>query len=314
MKKILIVLLSFFIFENANAKGYSIGSKISDHIELYKKYKFELPPGEWTVADKYSYQQWGFLNKGYILLKLNNRKAEDILMIGENVIPAKWIGHVDPWIIKAVFKDKYDGCYKRPEYYVFEFFSKGSSFNCFWVYHLDLYKELFDPEDPSRRGIYSQFKAWLRDNEVGLPKVTLGHSHWYFSRLTGGKWIYIVRNIDPKTIGAPKNKFIKEDRSEYHPHNINEYPEHKNSIDKVVSFAVKRHKKFEIEVGAKKHHKLNLASYMNVSSDKNSNLQTDSELKTSDMLSQLRSLNELFESGVLSEEEFKKAKDRVLNE
>ena len=56
-------------------------------------------------------------------------------MIGENVIPAKWIGYVDPWIVEIVFKDKYDGCYQRPEYYVFEFFAKGSSFNCFWVYH-----------------------------------------------------------------------------------------------------------------------------------------------------------------------------------
>ena len=315
MKKILLCFtFCFFIFGDLSAKSYSIGSKISDHIELYKKYKFELPPGEWIVADRYTYERWGFYNKGYILLKLKNKIAEDIIMIGENVIPAKWIGYVDPWIVEIVFKDKYDGCYQRPEYYVFEFFAKGSSFNCFWVYHLDLYKELFDPDDPYRRGIYSQFKGWLRDNSVELPKVTLGHSHWYFSRLTGGKWFYIVRNIDPKTIGAPKNKYIKEDRSEYHPHNISQYPKHKKSMEKMISIGAERHKKFELEVGAKDHHKLELNNYINLVLNRQLNSHSDNNIKSNDILSQLKNLNELYKSGVLTKEEFKKAKDKVLNQ
>ena len=36
------------------------------------------------------------------------------------------------------------------------------------------------------------------------------------------------------------------------------YPEHKKIMDKVISLGAKRHKKFELEVRAKEHHKLNL--------------------------------------------------------
>ena len=177
-----------------------------------------------------------------------------------------------------------------------------------------MYKELFDPDDPYRRGIYSQFKGWLRDNSVELPKVTLGHSHWYFSRLTGGKWFYIVRNIDPKTIGAPKNKYIKEDRSEYHPHNISQYPKHKKSMEKMISIGAERHKKFELEVGAKDHHKLELNNYINLVLNRQLNSHSDNNIKSNDILSQLKNLNELYKSGALTKEEFKKAKDKVLNQ
>ncbi len=302
MNKIIYFLFFLLIFEAAHSKSYRIGDNITNEIEFYKKYKFELPLGNWIVADRYSYSYYGFLSKGYILLKVDDNKAEEIISIGEQVIPAKWVGYINPVINDIVFKNKYDGCYERPEYYLVKYFRKGSSFNCFWIYHLDTYKELFDPEDPELRGIYSQFKAWLRDNSISLPKLTLGSSHWYFSRLAGGKWFSMQHLIDPEKLGGPKNKFIDEARSEYHKNNISNYPEHEKIMRKIISIGAKRHKQFELEVKAKDHHKLDLESYQIFESKLNN-----------EIISQLKKLNDLYNLGILTENEFKKAKNKILN-
>jgi len=304
MKKVLFLLFFLLIFETAMSKSYRIGDKITNEIKFYKKYKFELPPGNWTVADRYIYHYYGFLSKGYILLKIKNKKAEELLFVGEQVIPSKWVGYMNPVINDIVFKNKYDGCYERPEYYLLKYFRKGSSFNCFWVYHLDTYKELFDPDDPGLRGIYSQFKAWLRDNNTELPKVAVGSSHWYFSRLSGGKWFSIQHLMDPEAMGGPTNNFINETNSEYHKNNISNYPEHEKFMNKIITLGASRHKQFELEVKAKEHHKLDLNEYQKIKNKSDKNYE---------IISQLKKLKDLHDSGILTEDEFKKAKSKILN-
>lgn len=309
LKKIIFIIIIYsFFFSNSFSKSYRIGDKIEDEIEFYKKYKFELPPGNWTVGDRFAYEYYSITSKGYILLKLIDKKAIEIFTIGELDTGPRFQSAVNDLLYTVVFKNKYDGCYERPEYFILEFFSKGSSHNCFWIGHEDVYKELFNPDDPELRGVYAQFKGWLRDTGVTLPKIVIGSSHSYFSRLTGGKWFVINHAFDPEALGAPKSKFINEDRSEYHKFNISNYPEHKKILDKVVSLGAKRHKQFELEVRAKEHHKLNLNSYISNSKSEN----TDTSNK--DILSQINKLNELYNSGVLTEKEFKKAKEKILNQ
>ena len=308
MKKFLYFFVTFILLiKYADAKSYRIGDKINGEIELYKKYKFELPPGEWTVADRYSYSFYGATSKGYQLLKIKNKKAIEGFSIGELDIGSRFQGDFNNILYSIVFKNKYDGCYERPEYFVLEFYAKGITHNCLWISHYDVYKELFDPDDPELRGVNAQYKAWLRDNKIELPKVAIGSSHSYFSRLTGGKWFVMNHDFDPEILGAPKSKFIKEDRSEYHKYNISNFPEHKKVMEKIISRGAKRHKLFEQEVRAKEHHKIDLTSYIKASLDIS---ETNND---SDLYDQIKKLNELYKSGALSEEEFKKAKSKILN-
>ena len=308
MKKFLYFFITFILLiKYADAKSYRIGDKVVGEIELYKKYKFELPPGEWMVADRYSYHFYGATSKGYKLLKIKNKKAIEGFSIGELDIGSRFQGDFNNIIYSIVFKNKYDGCYERPEYFVLEFYAKGITHNCLWISHYDVYKELFDPDDPELRGVNAQYKAWLRDNKIELPKVAIGSSHSYFSRLTGGKWFVMSHDFDPEILGAPKSKFIKEDRSEYHKYNISNFPEHKKVMEKIISRGAKRHKLFEQEVRAKEHHKIDLTSYIKASLDIS---ETNND---SDLYDQIKKLNDLYKSGALSEEEFKKAKEKILN-
>ena len=308
IKKIIFIILVYsFFFNISYSKSYRIGDKLDGDIEFYKKYKFELPPGNWIVGDKYAYEYYGITSKGYILLKLKDKKAIEIFSISELDTGPRFQNVVNDVLYTVMFKNKYDGCYERPEYFILEFFAKGSTHNCFWIGHDDVYKELFNPDDPDLRGAYAQFKGWLRDTGVQLPQVAIGSKHSYFSRLTGGKWFVITHAFDPEAMGAPKSKFINEDRSEYHKFNISNYPEHKKIMDKVISLGAKRHKKFELEVRAKERHKLNLDNYI-------SSLGIENNFTSNkDILSQINKLNELYNSGVLTKEEFEKAKKKILN-
>ena len=89
-------------------------------------------------------------------------------------------------------------------------------------------------------------------------------------------------------------------------YNINNYPDHKKVMDKVVSLGAKRHKQFELEVRAKEHHKINLSSLISNSPENNIE-------QNQDIVTQINKLTDLLKSGVLTEEEFKKAKEKILN-
>ena len=72
--------------------------------------------------------------------------------------------------------NKTDGCYERPEYYLLEFYRKGSTHNCFRVGHLDLNKELTNPDDPETRGNASFINHWIKKNSIKVPKIVF-HSN-----------------------------------------------------------------------------------------------------------------------------------------
>ena len=97
--------------------------------------------------------------------------------------------------------------------------------------------------------------------------------------------------------------FRTEETSEYNKNNIDNFPDHKLVMEKWVAISAKRHLEFEKFTRAKKDHLLNLDNYIN------ENISTNS----SNITEQLKKLNDLYKSGALTEEEFKKAKSKILN-
>ncbi len=87
---------------------------------------------------------------------------------------------------------------------------------------------------------------------------------------------------------------------------IKDFPEHEKTMKKWTSIAAKRHLQFEKAVKAKERHLLNLdelvSSGTSLSSDQSENA-----------VDQLKKLNDLYKSGVLTKDEFEKAKKKILN-
>ena len=134
----------------------------------------------------------------------------------------------------------------------------------------------------------------------------LSSFHAYFSRLAAGKWYLLSYGIDPKILNAPKNKFISEETSEYHKNNISNYPEHQKIMQKWVSISAKRHIEFENIIKIIERHKLDLSALSPSASVSSKNL-------SSDILDQINKLNDFYKSGVITKDEFEKAKKKILN-
>ena len=300
----LVCLIFFLICADTNARGYRVDDVVEKQFVMNKKFQLNLPKGKWVVAHRDISDYYNLATKVYSLVRLENNFVVQWIQIAE----MKTIGlpeHiVNRALLNVLFANKYDGCYERPEYFVVKVYKKGNTHNCLVVDHSDVHKDLYTPDDPDDTN--PRLKKWIRDNNIQLPSVGLSSFHSYFSRLAGDKWYLLQYGIDPKILNAPKNNFISEEASEYHKNNISNYPEHQNIMQKWVSISAKRHIEFENLIKVRERHKLDLNSLSPSTSTLSKNL-------SNDILDQINKLNDLFKSGVLTKDEFEKAKKKILN-
>ena len=308
MKKILSIVILCFIFftqnNEADAKKYKIGEIVENKFNFNKQFTINLPEGKWTIIGRYNQDYYGIRGKVYTLVKIENKTILESIEIGELNTAGLFPTEISHAIYEVIFKNKYDGCYERPEYYLVKVFKKGSTHNCLVIKHSDVHKDFFTPDDPEVSNAF--IKKWIRDNNIQLPKVGLRSFHAYYSRMVKGKWYLLTYGIDPTILNAPKNDFINEESSEYHKNNISNYPEHQKIMNKWVSISAQRHLEFENMVKALDWHKLDLN---NLSPSKS----ITSENSSSDIVDQINKLNNLYKNGALTKEEFEKAKSKILN-
>tara|TARA_B100002019_G_scaffold244792_1_gene221910 strand:- start:460 stop:1386 length:927 start_codon:yes stop_codon:yes gene_type:complete len=308
MKKILsffyIVLFSVIVFE-AKAKLYKIGDTLEEKFQFAKKFSLPLSDGKWQVVTRYTDSYYFITAKvvGIVKIDENNEFLESI-EIGRVNLSGKEMGQIDNAVNSVIFKDRYDGCYERPEYYILEIYKRGSTHNCLVIRHLDTNKEIYSPDDPE--STRAQIKKFIKENSIKIPPISFSSFHSYFSRLNRGEWYIIQYTANPKIYDSPEYKYFTEERSEFNKSNINRFPEHKKTMEKWLSIASLRHQYLEKLFKAKDKHMLNLDKYI-----QNDNVSI--KLDDSDLVNQIKKLEELFKSGVLTEEEFKKAKEKILN-
>ena len=301
---VIFITLTINIFSNAFAKTFYTGDSINDYFNYNRDIKIKLSQGNWTVVRKA--MEGNPKQKIVGIGRVENNEIMEVIEVYEGKLAGYYVKYVDPILIEMVFKNKYDGCYERSEYYLLELYRKGSTFNCMIVRHREMTKLLNYPDDPDDRGISSAYNFWIKSKKLTYPKIMLESYHTYFSRMVGGKWYQIVHFIHPKLLNAPKSNFFTEETSEYHKHNISQFSEHKKTMKKWTSISSKFHIKFQDEMAkSKNRHKLSLDKYL---------INTGVEAKSNDsVIEQIKQINELYKSGAITKEEFKKAKEKLLN-
>jgi len=313
MRKIIIISFFYFIslnlFNQANAKLYRVGTTFENEIEFSKSFVLPLSEGKWETVDRYSSSYYFMHFKGNAIARVENNELMELIWVEKASLVGWAMADIDSAVNIYIFKDPYDGCYERPEYYLVEVFKKGGTHNCLIVRHLDSNKELFAPDDPINSAGSAQLKKWLRENSIIIPPIAFDSFHSYFSRLSNGQWYVVQYMANPKIFNSPKLNYLTEDSSEFHKSNIERYPEHKVIMEKWISVSAKRHHYLEKLFKAREHHLLNLDKYIIQSDIEDSN---NKDLKKN-VVDDLKRLNELYKSGVLTDEEFKKAKNKILN-
>ena len=293
-----------FFSAEVNAKRYKVNDVIENQFVMNKKFQLNLPEGKWTVVRSHGDNYYGLASKIYLLVRLENNLAVEYIEIAEMKTAGVFESLVNQAIYEALFKNKYDGCYERPEYFVVKVYKKGSTHNCLVIDHSDVHKDFFTPDD--REASNAGVKKWIRDNNIQLPRVGLSSFHAYFSRLAAGKWYLLSYVIDPKILNGPKNNFISEETSEYHKNNISNYPDHQKTMQKWVSISAQRHIEFENLIKVIERHKLDLGNLSPSKSQLSENL-------SNDIIDQINKLNDLYKNGILTKDEFEKAKKKILN-
>lgn len=320
MKKFLGILVLGLLFFFSEANAFTITKKtklksgyiVSGEIVWDKNFRYTLDPGEWVVVENYRWRVNAITGRLVGLAQLIDENTVDkYVEISSISINGKWIAYLHDWFHQAVFANPYDGCYQRPEYYLLERYKRGAAFNCFKIRHYDVQKNLYASDDPFARNWSNIIRKWLRDNGYEFPKLMLVSSHLFYAPSVGGSLYGIDIVINPETHGAPKNKFTTEETSEYHRANINNYPKKKKFMEIFLSQQAYYHQEFENTVGAKSKHKLDLDQYIDENLIKKTSKKNNINLDIGD---ELEMLDKLYKEGVLTKEEFKKAKKKVLEQ
>tara|TARA_Y100000389_G_C17407772_1_gene489047 strand:+ start:524 stop:1429 length:906 start_codon:yes stop_codon:yes gene_type:complete len=288
---------------------YSIGEKITNEVILDNKISIDLSDGEWEVVERTGWR-WGNYTGEYIfIIKANEKEIVESISLNFLNTGGKRIADINSWLYEVVFVNKHDGCYKRPEYYKLELFHKGATINCMIISHTDVNKEIYNPDDKEFAYLNEKIISWIHENSIELPKIMLTSEHILFSRLASSKFYGYSHSINPKFFEGPKTKFITEDTSEYHPFNIDKYPIHEKFMNNFMSSQSLIHVSLEENIGIKDYQKLELSKYINKKTETKKSNGTDK----GDIVSQIKDLKELLDTGALTKEEFTKAKKKLLN-
>ena len=315
MKKILRLLVLFVIYflTTVNSSAVKIG-KIYENEFRFKKLNIDLPPdGEWRHIGSHPKSIHGVDLRAYFLVQLKENKVSRLLEVLSIDNRGLYPTETNQFFYSLLYKaDKEKGCVKRLEYYVFKLYKRGTASNCFIVRNWEVNKELYKPYIV--RISYTDMnyappiiRNYLEKNNIDIPIMMLRSEHYYYSR---GKLFWVFRMINPEINGASKTKFNTEETSEYHPSNISKYPVRKKYMDDWVKLATKRHQIFEEQLKIKPHHKLDLSAYSAAESIK----ETKTTISNSSITDQLNKLNNLYKEGVITKEEFEKAKKKTLSQ
>ena len=309
---ILILILTNLLLGNAHAGRtvFKNGNIYEGQIKWTSSIKYDLPPGKWKQIDNWGWDYRTISARGLTLIQEENGKVTGFYELSEINTNGKYIGYLNNWLQEIFFKDKYDGCYERPEYYLLLRIKKGASFNCFKVRHYDVDKRMHAPDDQWAKVGLAGINKYFENNSTEIPKLMLARSHIFYNMTVSGSAFTVLHMIDPDHFNGPKNSFITEDSSEYNRANIEKFPEHKKYMENFVSNAAFEHSKFEDALRARKKHKINFSG-INMREFSNANKKLSEN--NSNKADQIISLTELYKSGVLSKEEFDNAMKKILN-
>ena len=266
-----------------------------------------LPPGKFQLVNRFDWTSWGITQKGvWFVEKINGNTVHQEVSL-YNVGSTKYMAYLRQWYYEYLFKNKYDGCYPRNEYTLVEVKQKGF-YNCWIVSHGDVQKEIYSPDDPQTTTNY--WKHGIKKYSLEYPRIMLCNEHIFFAPTVQELLTVFVHCINPDTHGASKSKFFTEESSEYHPSNIHQYPDKKKFMEEFIKTGAQQHKLFEKTMRAREKHKMDLSEYGVGEIIK----ETKTTSSGSGITEELKELNKLYNEGVLTKEEFEKAKKKVLSQ
>ena len=294
MKKYaILIIISLLLFTNANAKWkYKPGDIVQGEVVFSKKDSFKLPPGEFIVA-------------------LNTREKEfkDLMLyqIDDKSGYTRWAIHFFAtgstqweWWNPPKFCD-------RTNVYFIQKKIANKKYACWMVNHSR-------SDIAANKGFWAKVREYEIANKIKTPDIFV-YSQYEYSKgpkVWGASYYY-----NPELDGIPKPESKEWDTNEFHKQRVMNYPKHEEFLKKYISISAGFVDEFNTTHKIKSSSKLSLdaSKYItnaSINTGDGSSGKKD-KVSTSSLTEELKNLKELLDSGAITKEEFKKAKDKLLN-
>ena len=307
--KFLLAFSLIFNFQSLSATNtfFSKNKTYSGQIK-FKGISYKLPEGDWEVANKYDWHIMGIAGDGVTLVLIENNTIKSLMEFGSVTTSGKRQSLVSQILDRAYFNGPTDGCYEKSEYYLVKIWREGMAANCLRIRHIDLKKEMNNPDYKvdadgySEPYYYAGFKNFIKKRKLTIPKILISSQHGYMSPSHGGRTQVVYLDRNPEFLNVGETLIGDENNSEYHKANLTKYPKKKKLIDEIIQQSFVYHRNFEEKLKVKDHQRLDLGI--------NENKQKENQNKS--IVSELQKLNDLFKSGVITKQEFEAAKKKLL--
>ena len=306
--KIIFIFLIFLNSQNLSATNtwFSKNKTYSGQIK-FKGISYKLPEGDWEVANKYDWHIMGIQGDGVTLVLIENNTIKSLMEFNSVTTSGKRQGLVSGYLNRIYFNAPTDGCYEKSEYYLVKVWKKGMAANCLRIRHIDLKKEMYDPDYTYEEGFaepyyMAGFKYFIKKRKLKIPKILISSQHAYMSPSHGGRTQLVYLDRNPEFLNVGKTLIGDENNSEYHKANLTKYPKKKKLIDEIIQQSFVYHKNFEDKLKVKDFQRLDLGI--------NGNKKEERQNKS--IVSELQKLNDLFKSGAITKKEFEAAKQKLL--
>ncbi len=294
MKKYLsLAIISLLLCTNVYAKwNYNVGDIIQNEVVFGKKDAFKLPPGKFIVA---------------VISK--EKEFRDIMLyqIDKDSGYARWaIQFYATGRTQWQYWNPPKFC-KRTNVYFIKEYRGNNSYACWMVNHSR-------SDIGANKGFWAKVREYEIANKIKTPDIFVYSRYEYSkgSKMWGSSYYY-----NPELDGIPKPKSLEWDTNEFHKQRVMNYPKHEEFLKKYISVTSTFISEFN------KTHKIKNSSKLSLNVDQNftqasintgegTSNQKKKKLESS-IVEELKSLKDLLDSGAITQDEFEKAKKKILN-
>ena len=297
MKKILgIVVLGLLMSANVYAApnfSAKVGDVVENEVTFGKRDKFPLPPGKFTV---------GVIGK--------NKEFTDVVLhqIDEKSGVVRWaISLYATGNTQWEYWNLSKFC-KRTNVYFIKKKRSSKSFACWMVNHSR-------SDITANKGFWKKVRDYEISNKIVSPDIYV-YSEYAYSK--GSKLYGMSYYYNPELDGVPKPKNLEWATNEFHMQRVYKYPKHEEFLKKYISISANLVDRFnqlnKVRGGLTLNPEENFTqASINVEKAGTKKVKKSTDANKGDVVSQIKGLKELLDAGAITQDEFDKAKKKLLN-
>ena len=296
MKKLFgIIVLGLLLSANAYAAKFSakVGDIVENEVSFGKRDKFPLPPGKFTVT---------------VIKKSKEFRDVMLVQIDEDTGVLRWsIKIMATGSTKWEWWNPGKMC-KRTNVYFIKKKVGNKKFACWMVNHSR-------SDIGANKGFWKEVRDYEIANKIKTPDIFVYSKHDYAkgSRLYESEYYY-----NPELDGVPKPKSLEWDTNEFHMQKVVNYPKHEEFLKKYISISANLVDRFnqlnKVRGGLTLNPEENFTqASINVEKEGTKKVKKSTDANKGDVVSQIKGLKELLDAGAITQDEFDKAKKKLLN-